>query len=75
MTQEEINDLMWASCPEWKKEQLQPQRYSQDELLREVNAAIDSYDKKREIVSKILQKEGFEEAIIDELEAMGFEVI
>jgi hypothetical protein len=26
MTQQEINDLMWANCPEWRKQQLIAER-------------------------------------------------
>ena len=79
MNQEDINKLLWNSCPEWKKEQLQAQkysqRYSQKEILTNILIAKDKYELKREFAAQILEKEGMEEAIIDELEAMGFQVI
>ena len=75
MNQEDINELLWNSCPEWKKEQLQAQKYSQKEILTYILRAKDTYEMRRELAAQILEKEGMEEAIISELEAMGFQVI
>lgn len=61
--QEWINSLL--VCPRW----------SQSELLNEVDNSIKTYEQRRKIAEEILKKTGMEEAIIDELEMMGFSVI
>ena len=68
MNQEEINDLMWANTPGWRKEQLMSERVGY-ELTRGI---FESYDRRRKFAQQLLQAYGMKEAIIDELKQIGF---
>jgi hypothetical protein len=46
-----------------------------NKLYEEIKSTIERYDNNRLIASEILDIDGMEEAIIDELRARGFEVI
>lgn len=46
-----------------------------NKLYEEIKAAVKRYDNNRLVASEILDIDGMEEAIIDELRARGFEVI
>ena len=46
-----------------------------NKLYEEIKAAVKRYDNNRLLASEILDIDGMEEAIIDELRARGFEVI
>jgi hypothetical protein len=59
--QEWINSLLTGS-----------RRPTQYELLDEVNRAFDDYDSHRKKAVEILSQPSMEEAIVDELENMGF---
>ena len=43
-------------------------------LFKEIDAIFDRYDQKRVLASEILDREGMEEAIIDELAARGYAI-
>jgi len=49
-----------------------PRPANQHELLSEVDRAFDDYDRRRKKAVAMLSQPGMEEAIIDELESMGF---
>jgi len=75
MNQEDLNEIMWKSLPEWRKQQLHMDReYNYETLYTEINQASNTSDKCRKIAREILSKHGMREAIIDELKAMGFEI-
>ena len=46
-----------------------------NKLYEEIKAAVKRYDNNRLVASEILDIDGIEDAIIDELRARGFEVI
>ena len=46
-----------------------------NKLYEEIKAAVKRYDNNRLVASEIIDIDGMEEAIIDELRARGFEVI
>ena len=46
-----------------------------NKLYEEIKAAVKRYDNNRLVASEILDIDGMEEAIIDELRARGFDVI
>ena len=45
-----------------------------NKLYEEVKMVFEKYDNKRAIAAEILDVDGIEEAIIDELESRGFDV-
>ena len=47
-------------------------RATQHELLSEVDRAFEDYNRRRKKAVEILSQPGMEEAIVDELESMGF---
>ena len=46
-----------------------------NKLYEEIKAAVKRYDNNRLVASEILDIDGIEDAILDELRARGFEVI
>ena len=73
--QEWVNDFFDQNCPEWRSKQLLAENDSYETRLKAVETAFIDYDKRRKIAEEILKRPGMEEALIDELESMGFEVI
>lgn len=60
---------------EWINSLPGPRWQRQDAIVTEVDCALQNYDKLRKIAEEIFKRPGMEEAIIDELKAMGFEII